>query len=39
VHPAGGTLTRRGALIELDGMAVLANAYHQLDISGEIKHA
>lgn len=38
LHLAGGALIRLDALIELDGMALPANAYHQQDISGEIKH-
>jgi transcriptional antiterminator Rof (Rho-off) len=29
VHLAGGALIRLDALIELDGMALFANAYHQ----------
>jgi hypothetical protein len=38
VHLAGGALIRLDALVKLDGMALPANAYHQQDISGEIKH-
>ena len=38
VHLAGGALIRLDALIELDGMALPANAYHQQNISSEIKH-